>query len=107
MVSEPHVLLYRRPGCLWCHALQRSLDRHGVPYRTRDIWDAPDAAAFVRSVTGGDETVPTVVVGERRMVNPRLSEVVAALRDEAPHLLPGGAGSPRPGLLERVLELLR
>ena len=35
-----------------------------------NIWDDPSAAAFVRSVTGGDETVPTVVIGTTTMVNP-------------------------------------
>jgi len=50
----------------------------------RDIWSDPDAAARVRAATGGDETVPTVVVGERALVNPFLAQVVAAVREEFP-----------------------
>lgn len=92
---------------MWCHSLERSLARFGVPYRTRDIWDDPQAAAFVRSAARGSETVPTVVVGERTMVNPSGRQVASALRDEAPHLLPDGYEVPKPGLLERILERLR
>ncbi|WP_422392164.1 glutaredoxin family protein [Nakamurella antarctica] len=35
-----------------------------------NIWSDPDAAAFVRSVAGGNETVPTVVIDGRAVVNP-------------------------------------
>jgi hypothetical protein len=34
----------------------------------------------VRSVAGGFETVPTVVVGSEALVNPRGSDVVASLQ---------------------------
>lgn len=106
--SEPDAIdLYRRSGCVWCVSLERSLDRAGIPYRTRDIWEDPDAAAFVRSVARGNETVPTVVVGDRALVNPSGREVVDALRDQAPHLLPDGDELAKPGLLERLLERLR
>lgn len=109
-VSTPPVdavLVYRRPGCVWCHSLERSLDRLGVPYRALDIWDDPEAAAFVRSVARGNETVPTVTIGDQTMVNPSGRQIASALRDEAPHLLPQGYEVPKPGLLERVLERLR
>ena len=42
----------------------------------------PAAAAFVRSVADGTETVPTVVVSGTSMVNPSAKAVLAAL--EAP-----------------------
>lgn len=45
-----------------------------------NIWADPDAAAFVRSVADGNETVPTVVIDGRPIVNPAPSQVVAALR---------------------------
>jgi mycoredoxin len=35
-----------------------------------DIWKDPAAAAAVREITGGDETVPTVVIGGQGHVNP-------------------------------------
>lgn len=43
-----------------------------------NIWDDPEAAAFVRSVARGNETVPTVAVGEIAMVNPSVKDVLAA-----------------------------
>jgi glutaredoxin len=45
-----------------------------------NIWEDPEAAAFVRSVADGNETVPTVVIDGHPMVNPAPSQVVAALR---------------------------
>jgi len=40
-----------------------------------NIWTDPAAAAFVRSVNGGDETVPTVAVAGETLVNtPRYVE---------------------------------
>nr|WP_205855853.1 hypothetical protein [Phytoactinopolyspora endophytica] len=51
--------------------------------RRIDIWQDPRAAAFVRSVTDGNETVPTVVVAGQAMVNPHIDAVKAALRQAA------------------------
>lgn len=53
----------------------------------RNIWDNADDAAVVRAITGGDETVPTVIVGDVGLVNPTMKQVKAALADHAPHLL--------------------
>ncbi len=49
-----------------------------------DIRSDPKAAARVRQVTGGDETVPTVLVGRRALVNPGLPHIVAAVREQFP-----------------------
>jgi uncharacterized protein (DUF427 family)/glutaredoxin len=73
-----------RPGCPYCSRLRRGLQRAGVRTVERDIWADPDAAARVRAVTGGDETVPTVLVGRRSLVNPSVPEVLAAVRAEFP-----------------------
>ncbi|KOX16526.1 glutaredoxin domain-containing protein [Nocardiopsis sp. NRRL B-16309] len=80
-------VFYWRPGCPFCHVLDAGLRRAGVEVTRVDIWADPRAAAEVRSITGGDETVPTVVVGGSAMVNPSTSQVVAAVREHAPHLL--------------------
>ena len=44
-----------------------------------NIWDDPDAAAIVRSIARGNETVPTVLVGGVGLVNPSVREIQAAL----------------------------
>ena len=51
-----------------------------VPATWVNIWEDRAAAARVRAVTGGDETVPTVVVGTQAMVNPPARQVIAAVR---------------------------
>jgi mycoredoxin len=78
-MTQPQVTLYWRPGCVYCIALRRRLDRRGVARTEVNIWEHRDAAAVVRSHAEGNETVPTVVVGERAMVNPSARQVVAAL----------------------------
>jgi len=62
--------------------LRLGLRRSGVLAEWVNIWDDPAAAARVRAITGGDETVPTVVVGTRAMVNPSARQVVAAMKAE-------------------------
>lgn len=73
------VVFYWRPGCGFCMMLQRGLDGHGITYDARNIWEDDEAAAYVRSVAGGNETVPTVLVGDTAMVNPTIDQVVATL----------------------------
>ena len=73
---EPAVVVYWRPGCPFCGMLQRDIQRVGLPVEYRNIWEDPDAAAFVRSVARGNETVPTVAIGDAALVNPRLGEVI-------------------------------
>lgn len=74
-----NVTMYWRPGCGFCSALKRNLDSWGISYEMRNIWDSPEDAAFVRSVARGNETVPTVVVGETALVNPSADALHAAL----------------------------
>lgn len=81
------VILFWRPGCGFCASLRRVLEGEGVPVIEINIWEDARAAEAVRSITGGDETVPTVVVGEVALVNPTRRQVLKVLRDEAPHLL--------------------
>jgi len=55
--------------------LRVGLARQGIAYREVNIWEDPEAAAFVRSVARGNETVPTVTVGSVSLVNPSAGEV--------------------------------
>lgn len=98
------VTVYWRPGCPFCNGLQRSLERAGLEPQRRNIWEDEDAAAFVRSVADGNETVPTVVVGEHALVNPSGQEVMAALAEVAPDELPEGYEPAEPGPVGRFLN---
>ncbi|GAB2824961.1 glutaredoxin domain-containing protein [Actinocorallia aurea] len=63
-------VVYWRPGCRYCLRLRLRL--LGVARRAHwvDIWRDPEGAAAVRAVTGGDETVPTVILADRAHVDP-------------------------------------
>lgn len=80
--AQPRIEVLWRPGCLFCSALRSGLRRAGIRTVEHNIWSDPDAAARVRAATGGDETVPTVIVGTRALVNPSVSQVVSAARSE-------------------------
>ena len=77
---EPRVTVYWRPGCVFCQRLRLTLRWHRLSVHQVNIWEDPEAAAFVRSVADGNETVPTVVIDGHPFVNPAPSQVVAALR---------------------------
>ena len=82
--------------------LQRKLDKHGIERVEHNIWDDPNDAAIVRQHANGNETVPTVVIGDRGFVNPSVGELVAYLGVHHPHLLPDGFEAPEPGLASRL-----
>jgi mycoredoxin len=70
-VSQAEVTVFSRPGCPYCYLLRR----RGVTFTEIDIWQHPDAAAAVRAVADGNETVPTVHVAGQWLVNPRAAHV--------------------------------
>lgn len=76
-----------RPGCPFCARLGSGLKAAGIPMNERNIWDKPEYAEIVRAVAGGNETVPTVIVGTVSMVNPSVKQVQEAMAEHAPHLL--------------------
>lgn len=88
--ERDEVVIYWRPDCVFCLDLLLRLRWTRLRYRTVNIRKNPDAKAFVRSVADGNETVPTVVVAGRALVNPSKRQVIEAVRAHAPHLL--GAG---------------
>ncbi|MFI6234938.1 glutaredoxin domain-containing protein [Micromonospora sp. NPDC050784] len=63
-------IVYWRPGCHYCLRLRFSLGRLARRAHWVDIWHDPAAAAAVRAVAGGNETVPTIVLGDQAVVNP-------------------------------------
>lgn len=91
--ADDGVVLYWRPLCTFCMNLRLALLFTRLRYSRRftmvNIWKDPDAAAFVRSVADGNETVPTVTVAGRPMVNPSIRQLLAAVREYAPEVLPG------------------
>ena len=89
------VEVYWRPGCPYCASLRRRLGRRGVPARWHNIWADDSARGFVRSVNAGDETVPTVRVGESTLTNPSWPELAAVLPPGPWHAAPSPVARSR------------
>jgi mycoredoxin len=74
------VTMYSTPWCGYCSRLKVQLDREGIRYSEIDVDRDPAAAEYVRSVNGGNRTVPTVVFPDgTAATNPSLTEVKARL----------------------------
>ena len=100
------VTFYWRPGCGFCMMLDRALTDAGVPMDKHNIWEDTAAAETVREWADGNETVPTVVIGDVGLVNPTPDEVIGVLSTSAPDLVPDGWEPPRPGAVDRAVRRL-
>ncbi|MGH3495751.1 MAG: glutaredoxin domain-containing protein [Sciscionella sp.] len=101
------VQYYWRPGCPFCFALRRKLDKAKLATTDFNIWEDPAAAARVRSVADGNEVVPTVLIGDTALVNPTIEEVMDAVAVHSPELAPPRpSGSPANGLRGALKQLL-
>jgi glutaredoxin-like protein len=100
------VRVFWRPGCLYCTSLRHGLRATGLPFEEINIWADRGAAGLVRTAANGNETVPTVLVGDHALVNPSVRRVLAAVRAVAPQLAAELPESP-PGLLARLASRLR
>ncbi|GHP19341.1 hypothetical protein RN2511_040770 [Rhodococcus sp. NKCM2511] len=63
-------LIYWRPGCIFCLRLRVALLLRGKNAVWTNIRADAAAAARVRSVNDGNETVPTVFAGSEHRTNP-------------------------------------
>ena len=75
MVAET-LTMYTTSWCGYCVRLKRLMDREGISYREVNIELDEDAAAFVMSVNGGNQTVPTVTFPNgAALTNPSIEDV--------------------------------
>jgi mycoredoxin len=82
-VPEP-LIMYTTVWCGFCRRLKRQLAQDGIEVREVDIEVEPDAAEYVMSVNGGNQTVPTVVFPDGgALTNPSAAEVKARLSELA------------------------
>jgi mycoredoxin len=76
--------MYTTTWCGFCKNLKRQLGRAGVEITEVDIEQDPEAAKFVESVNGGNQTVPTLLFSDgSTMVNPSAKQVQAHLAELA------------------------
>jgi mycoredoxin len=72
--------MYTTTWCVFCKSLKRTLAYDGIELAEVDIEQDPAAAAFVESVNGGNQTVPTLLFPDgTTMVNPTAAQVKAHL----------------------------
>lgn len=76
-VREGRVIVYWRPGCAACYRLRLSLGQRGRRASWVDIWADDEAAAFVRDLNQGSETVPTVILGDGSALTNPTTDVIA------------------------------
>ena len=74
--TDGTVTMFSTTWCGYCRVLKKALDREGIGYTEVNIEHAADAADFVMSVNGGNQTVPTVVFGDgSALTNPSVAQV--------------------------------
>ena len=74
--DEGSVTMFSTTWCGYCRVLKKALDREGIDYSEVNIEERPEAADFVMSVNGGNQTVPTVLFPDgTASTNPSLAEV--------------------------------
>lgn len=74
--QDSTITMYSTTWCGYCRRLKSQLDSQGISYREINIEQDPESAAFVESVNGGNQTVPTVVFPDgSTATNPSLAEV--------------------------------
>lgn len=74
------VTMYTTTWCGYCQRLKAQMSREGIEFTEVDIERDPEAAAFVESVNGGNQTVPTLLFPDgSAATNPSIKEVQARL----------------------------
>ncbi|MCM6774390.1 NrdH-redoxin [Nocardia sp. CDC159] len=78
-MNEEQITVYWRWWCTYCLRLGFALRRAGIRFHKIDITRDEAAAADLRTLTGGDEITPTVLVRGRVLINPSVAEIRKAL----------------------------
>lgn len=68
VIEHGGVVIYWRPDCPYCEALDAGLGETGDQATWVNIWEDEDAKAFVESVNDGNAVVPTVTTSEKSFV---------------------------------------
>lgn len=85
LTNKERIIVYGRPGCPGVPPVLRLLDAAGAEYEYINIREDPDAADRLRQITGGYESVPTVVLPDgRAMVEPGTLKLRQALEEQNP-----------------------
>jgi glutaredoxin len=77
------VIVYWRPGCIFCDRLKLGLGDASAHVTWVNIALDPDAARFVAAANDGDEVVPMVVTGAGQSVRANAAAITAQLAQRA------------------------
>jgi mycoredoxin len=84
MEAPVPLTMYTTTWCGFCKNLKRQLGKAGVEIDEVDIELDPEAAKFVESVNGGNQTVPTLLFADgSTMCNPSAAQVQKKLAELA------------------------
>jgi len=76
--------MYSTVWCGYCQRLKAQMTREGLTYSEVDIEVDPEAAAFVETANGGNQTVPTLLFSDGTiMTNPPIRDVVTKVAELA------------------------
>lgn len=79
------IVVFGRPNCPMVPPVLRLLDVAGVAYDYVNVREDAAAADQLRAITGGFESVPTVVFPDgRALVEPSVMKLRQALQEESP-----------------------
>lgn len=74
------VTMYTTVWCGYCVRLKTAMKASGISFTEVDIEHDPEAAAFVMSANGGNQTVPTLKFADgSALTNPSIKDVKAKL----------------------------
>lgn len=78
--SNAAVTMYTTSWCGYCFRLKKVLQKEGIDFVEVDIEQDADAAQFVASANGGNQTVPTLKFADgSTLTNPSGAQVKAKL----------------------------
>ncbi|CAN5453116.1 mycoredoxin Mrx1 [soil metagenome] len=83
-MTASELTMYSTTWCGYCKRLKTALKAKGIGYTEVDIEMEPEAAKFVQSVNGGNQTVPTVKFADgSTMTNPSIRDVEGKIAELA------------------------
>ncbi|MEP7218405.1 MAG: glutaredoxin domain-containing protein [Bacteroidota bacterium] len=73
------VTMYSTTWCPDCHRAKMYLSQWGIDFKEINIEQTPGAAEQVMAWANGKRVVPTITVGEKVLVNPRMRDLAQAI----------------------------
>lgn len=87
-MEQQELVVYGATWCKDCKRTKQFLGSHHIPYRWVNIYEQPDALAFVEQVNNGSRSVPTIIFPDQTiLVEPSNAEMAEklGLRTRAAH----------------------